>query len=369
MRLRLVGYSGERPPVPGTQVVNPEDPEPTPDPVPDPDDIPDPLVVVLNDGDVFNKGTYLAMGYNRFDVMCIGGAGGRAGNFKQLWNDLATANVDGAHGDLVFTSYKYGFGGAGGGGGVHRVKGRLALLPTNVPVVVGQAGADGAFVQEVAPGHDWRDGEVHYANPVVSPGGDGGVSSFGGVICRASGGKGGVGLSGGAGGLGNAANAGGGPVPAYIGGSRDPSTGTTTGGHPNPGTWDGKIGSGGAGGAGSIIAAFGGFASGGAGRVPGSLGPLDGATGAFSGADQSVSGKGDFGQAFGIDYTRVAPDPSALGYNYLVASHYDAPVAIPGSGGGATLFPLTGDLTPYGSKVVGRSGAGAVVVRLTYAIV
>src|SRR4051794_10577290 len=116
MRMRLVGYSGARPPVPGTAPVTPEDPEPTPDPIPD--DIPQPLVLVLANGDEFRKADYLAQGYNRFDVMCVGAAGGRAGVVKQIIPDSGThKQVSPPPGDdLFWDSYRYVYGGAGGGG-------------------------------------------------------------------------------------------------------------------------------------------------------------------------------------------------------------------------------------------------------------
>lgn len=369
MRLRLVGYSGVRPPVPGTEVVDPEDPGPTPDPPPD--EIPPPLTLVLNNGDEFHKATYLALGYNRFDVMCIGAAGGHAGTAKQTIPDSGThKQVAPLDYDLYWNAFRYIFGGAGGGGGVHRIKGRLALLPTNVPVVVGNAGADGENSEITSAFHDWRTGSIGYAAaPVPAAGGDGGASSFGGTICRASGGKGGVGVIGGAGGTGNAIGSGGGPSSAYTGTTHNPSTGEITPGVMTPGTWDGKIGKGGAGGRGVTLRALDGdFASGGAGIAN----EVRGADGAYSATDPSVSGPGAAGAGFGFDYTRITGEFSGgvgTGYNILVASHYDTASANPGAGGGATAFPLTGELAQYGSKVGGLDGKGAVIVRLTYAIV
>lgn len=375
MRLRLIGFSGERPPVPGTEIVNPEDPEPGPDPTPDPDDIPPPLVLVLADGSSFHKADYLTLGYNRFDVMCIGGAGGNAGKVTQIIPDSGSHATDIFHSDydLYWDSYRYVFGGAGGGGGVHRIKGRLALLPTLVPVVVGAAGANGAASVVNSPFHDWRSGSDGYAaTPTPNPGTDGGASSFGGTICRASGGKGGIGLSGGAGGIGNKDGAGGGLTQAYTGSTGDGTGGggVVTPGHMNQGAWDGKIGAGGAGANGTVPKALGGgFGSGGTSIAD----AVRGADGAYSAADPSVSGKGEAGLGFGFDYTRIIPD-GTTGYNKLVASHYDVLGAKPGAGGGATAFPLTGSLFQYGSKSgsslgVGIHPDGIVIVRLTYAIV
>lgn len=388
MRLRLVGYSGVRPPVPGTVPVSPEDPEPAPETPPD--EIPQPLVLFLNDGEEFHKGDYLALGYNRFDVMCIGGAGGRSGTVKETIPDSASHAIDLSHYDydLYWDAPRYIFGGAGGGGGVHRVKGRLALLPTTIPVVVGQPGADGGYSEVRTPFHDWRSGANGYPLPSVPPsGGDGGASSFG-IICRASGGKGANGSFGGPGGIGNADGAGGGPFESWTANTGGPgnSNAPTTSAHLNNGSWDGKIGAGGAGGVGSVVAALNGDVAAGGARLGGDLNgghngyssAGDGASGAYSAGDTSVSGKGQLGSGFGIDYSRIihqviypADGPPYLsGYNYVATGyHFDAIVAIPGAGGGATTFPLTGDLTQYGSKAQGRDGKGAVVIRLSYAIV
>jgi len=370
MRFRLFGYSGVRPPVPGTEVVDPVDPGPEPE-VP-PDEIPEPLTIVLEDGDTFHKATYLAMGYNRFDVMCIGAAGGHAGHSKQTIPDSGShRNSLPLDYDLYWNSLRHVFGGAGGGGGAHRIKGRLALLPTNVPVIVGDAGADGAYADITSPFHDWRTGSDGLAHaPTPNPGGDGGYSSFGTTICRASGGKGGVGLLGGAGGVGNSIIAGGGPTPAYIPPSGDPGGpehGPTSPGLMNPGAWDGKIGKGGAGGKGTIIAALGGFGGGGV-ASPFGLDAVKGADGAYSAVDSSVSGHGAGGFGFDLDGTRITPD-GITGNNMLVPTHYSALGANPGAGGGATAFPITGSLTQHGSKAGGLDGKGAVIIRLSYAIV
>jgi hypothetical protein len=378
VRLRLVGYSGPRPPVPGTEPVDPIDPNPEPDPPPDPGDVPPPLVVVLNNGDVFRKADYLALGYNRFDVMCIGAAGGHAGTIKQIIPDSGphSQNAQALDYDLYWNSYRYIFGGAGGGGGVHRIKGRLALLPTNVPVVVGQPGADGAYSEVNAPFHDWRSGDGGYAAAPQAPAGaDGGMSSFGGTICRASGGKGGVSTDGGAGGIGNVDGAGGGPTPAYNAGSFNPVTGQTTVGSMNPGKWDGKIGSGGAGGRGTMLLALKGeYARGGAGHAE----DVRGADGAYLSTEPSVSGKGAAGVGFGFDYTRITSEiiyptdgqnPYFSGYNMLVGARYDASYVNPGAGGGAKPFMLNGENKQYGSKAPGAEPNGLVIVRLSFAIV
>lgn len=350
MRLRLVGYSGVRPPVPGTTPVDPVDPPPDTDPAP-PDDIPAPLVLVLANGSEFMKGDYLALGYNRFDVMCIGGAGGQGGRFKQTIPDSATYDqlVDGA--DIYFNSYRFGFGGAGGGGGVHRVKGRLALLPSVCPIVVGQPGEDGAYFEVTSAFHNWRSG-VYAAQPDFVAGTDGGASSFGGNICRASGGKAGSATNGGAGGIGNAGGSGGGAAPEVNG------------------VWNGTVGSGGGGGQGSVISALNG-------NAPTGANAKDGGKGAVSVADPNTGGPAGSAGIIGLDFDRVLPEiiyptdgsnPHASGKNYISHQHADGFVAGGGFGGGARPFLINGDFTSYGSKVDGHP-EGLVIVRLTYAIV
>jgi hypothetical protein len=352
MRTRFVGYSGERPPVPGTEPVDPIDPNPDPPPDPDDPSIPDPLTLTLATGE-FHKLDYLAMGYNRFDVMCIGAAGGNAGHVKQTIPDSAPHKQSPPFDyDLYFNSYVHFFGGGGGGGGVHRVKGRLALLPTIVPVVVGQAGADGAYSEVVAPFHHWSSGGTGEIPVTIPPGEDGEASSFGGTICRASGGKGAPGQGGGAGGIGNAELSGGGAAPGQNG------------------PWDGVIGSGGGGGSGAkILAVNGTYASGGGSGTAGG-------DGAVSAADPTTKGLGRVSEGFGLDYTRVTSETVGgvlTGYNTLVGAHYEALNATGGAGGGAKPFLINGENAQYGSKTSSGLATtphenGLVVIRLTYII-
>lgn len=351
MRLRLVGYSGARPPVPGTTPVPPVDPDPEPDPVPDPGDIPSPLVVVLADGAEFRKADYLALGYNRFDVMCIGAAGGRGGVVHHSY--FRRSNQPSGY--VIYRAHHWAFGGGGGGGGVHRIKGRLALLPTVCPVVVGQAGADGGFDEQILGITVWNpqggpDGGDTPPPFVIPPGTDGEASSFGGVICQASGGKAGgttpgvsSGGGGGIGGIGNRTDAGGGPVGA--------------------GSWDGKIGSGGRGGAGGALQ-----------DTYGAVNPLtppilatSGQKGAYSAGEPAVSGPG--GAPAPITVTETYYELHEGADTIYTENQGRAFNLLPGAGGGVTAFPLNGDLAQYGSKAGGKPGHGAVVVRLTYAIV
>lgn len=348
MRARLVGYSGARPPVPGTEPVVPIDPNPDPPPDPDDPSIPDPLTLALEDGVDFHKLEYLALGYNRFDVICIGGAGGSAGHFAETIPDSAPHKQTPPNDyDLYFNSFIHRFGGGGGGGGIHRVKGRLALLPTVVEVVVGSAGDDGGLIAVTAPFHDYHSGGHGgiSSEPDIPPGEDGEASSFGGTICRASGGKGAVGTAGGAGGIGNAELPGGGAAAGANG------------------TWNGVIGSGGGGGSGGSIAAFPDSSINSSYAGPGAPGGI----GAVSTADPVTQGPGDYGAGYGFDITLI-DGSSATPYNLLYGGHTDAAHAFGGHGGGAKPFVLNGETDQYGSKAGGRSGEGLVIIRLTYVI-
>lgn len=347
MRLRLVGYSGDRPPVPGTVVVPPKDPNPIPPGPVDPggDGSPaGPLLVAFAADTVFHKADYLALGYNRFEVMCIGGAGGQGQGFRQTYQD----------------SIRHCIGAGGGGGGVHRVKGRLSLLPSEVPILVGAAGVAPAFIDL---------GEsANPAIPALSDGGDGGLSSFGGVICRASGGKGGkknaytMKPPGGDGGVGNAGAA---------------------GGNAGEGKWDGTIGSGGVGGWGATFANaarlyngnnpplwpsvqtmiyYGGAAEAGMGYK-----------GAYSADEPTTSGPEDPVKKLDFTFTEVYIDYSQnpAGVRSYRDKH-DYFSIVPGMGGGAKTFLLNGDNEIYGSARPGSPFAhpqGIVLVRLTYVVV
>jgi len=358
VRFRLVGYTGTRPPVPGVTPVDPNDPPPEPPP-PDPSTIPDPLVLKYYTDDVFHPLEYLAMGYNHFDVMCIGAAGGRGGRVKQVVPTSATHWVFPPPYDLLyFNALRYLFPGGPGGGGVHRVQGRLILLPTECPVVVGQPGADAANLERTeayqGAGFNWPS----IAFPV---GGDGGHSSFGDTVCRASGGDGGgkYGIAGGHGGIGNSLTPGGG------------------GNQVTDGTWDGKIGGGGGGGeGGDIRLSY--YQSGNPSGVSGVFAPRPGTRGAYSSSDTSV--RGDAGapnpyNGVDTDYTKIGTSGSE---NYLYTEHFSYAVKGPGyaggdsgAGGGATAFPLDGELVQWGSWAGGINAsvaAGLVVVRLTYKI-
>lgn len=239
-------------------------------------------------------------------------------------------------------------GGAGGGGGLHHTSGLLSALSTLTPVVVGAAGADGApgqstvnglwtpmpdtiFLFDVSgpPSTERRMHELYnYFNPlqyryptpvsfnVPQVGSDGGYSTFGTTLCRASGGKGGGAsvtwpggvktytAAGGAGGKGNQTTAGGG------------GAGSTSGANGADGTWDGVIGKGGGGGRGGH---------------PPSVGSSSGGQGSYSFADTSVYGNRGIRELF-----------------------------VPGGGGGAKIGTFK-----FGGAAVSWLPQGAVILRLT----
>lgn len=276
--------------------------------------------------------------------------------------------------------------GAGGGGGLQVVARALADLPEACSVVVGQAGLDAAVGQVLANGGwrpqvenwYWANGwspyplgaamvggaipvgsdEYYWANGVSEwmrnyfnpgdshfppqPGTDGGVSSFGGDICRASGGKGGrpakvfsggavvVDGDGGDGGAGNRIDAGGGGL-----GSVDPSV------NGKDGIWTPEqVGQGGGGGHGGKYVVTYGWGQAG----PGTGAPTTQMTPATSG------GKGSFSYA----------DTSVYGPSQQRANLAGFPIK-PGGGGGARA---PGN-RKYGSRALSYNPNGVVLVRLT----
>jgi hypothetical protein len=292
----------------------------------------DPLVLTLVNGVPFLKADYVDLGYTKFDVLCIGAAGGRGGNAAP---PLGTGG-----------SYIAAYGGGGAGGGMQIVSGLLSSLPSSCAVVVGAAGADGT--DDLTPG----------SLAAVTNGGDGGLSSFNGTLCRGSGGKGGqcpttltdgslVSAYGGEGGKGNKSTpgsntgpttylpigGGGGQQSPYI----DPTTAAdgrlnwTAGGDPE------GVGYGGGGGGGGVKK----FVSG----VP---------TVIFNG------GPGGAGPASDIEtrYRGTPGVPTGPGLGI-------GPGGGGGAGGGTRVTPFTHILRTYGSKEPNSTPNGAVVIRLT----
>lgn len=294
---------------------------------------------------------------------------------EMIWNPrhlMQVATYTAAHIDP--RNQYYGMGGSGGGGGLHVVSGNLADLPASVPVVVGVSGTDAGYGQTVARiswvplpesfGYVYASSPNPTENrlhqlynyfrplqqkyppprtsiPVPTVGQDGGVSSFGGTICRASGGKGGqpgrvwdhhdssvpyypevflLNGAGGDGGAGNRSVAGGGGAGGAGGDDINGSDGT----------WDGTIGKGGGGGRGY------GYNNNPGGSLefgppPATIQkPSNGGQGAYSFADTSVFGPREF-----------------------KSTHTG------GGGGGAHL-----GARKFGSHALGYSPNGAVLLRI-----
>jgi hypothetical protein len=286
-----------------------------------------PIVLVFTADGAFSAAPYLAAGYSVFEAMCIGGGGGRGGNYfgKDFNHTANTLHI---------------YGGEGGGGGSQHVKGVLSALPDPCGVVVGAAGTAGT--------DRLTDSTVEYDVPTTD-GGDGGHSSFNdGALptCRASGGKGGKRVytatvdidpasDGGDGGAGNSTTAGGGGTGGLAGTLTSspfpeppvsPGVGTLIGG---VGTLVGAVGKGGGGGPGGmgIIAPVA------AQRIKATKGEK----GSYNPSDQSVM---DTGGPLNLD----------TGLEIW-----------PGAGGGARVTPLNDSIYVYGRGGV----AGIVVVRLT----
>lgn len=237
------------------------------------------MTLVLPHGYVFNKADFIALGFTHYEVMCVGAAGGRGGksNFREAG----------------FTGHEiYTMGGSGGGGGLEVVSGALGDLPDACAVVVGAAGADGADGVYSYGAYGGSDGAGTLDRG--DPGTDGGASTFGATICRASGGKGGLappannkkiaasgndamrtvwdgskwitevraGGNGGQGGKGGQTTAGGGGAGgASVAGGYHPASGNhantpQTLSEPENGSWDGDIGEGGGGGRGGSLALY-----------------------------------------------------------------------------------------------------------------
>lgn len=270
----------------------------------------DPLVLRFDADQDLDVLKYTDLGYRNFDVICIGGGGGRGGG-------IDTENSG---------TFVKAYGGSGGGGGFHRVRGLLSALPDLCPVVVGQAGAQGTS---------------HRDNPALTTnGGNGEASTFNDDACRASGGEGGKRVqsnsvtvstqaNGGEGGAADRTLFGGGAAGGLAGtpSATGPGTAGTAG---SDGTFAYDRGQGGGGGAGGV-GKYGGI----------TCNPATaGGRGSYNPGDISVYGPG------------TLPDDD------LTINALDI---IPGKAGGAKASPLNGL-----STVFGLSGEpGIVIVRLT----
>lgn len=331
--------------------------------LPDPGDISNlpATSFLLEDGTVFEKAEWIAQGYINYEVWCIGAAGGRGGGL--------TGHQDGRINPGFIADGEGGGqwrGGGGGGGGVQRKAGLLSLLPDEVPVTVGQAGADGQNENNEAP--LLSDGSPNPAWIEPLPGEDGGYSLFGvigpSIVAAGGGGAGGLpttvflpegfdpassrlqylsyltsrrsGGIGGEGGRGFGLSGGG----AAGGFAIPPDGGPWTYENAHDGTWDGEIGEGGGGGMGGAFVNAG--ETGIAPREPDE--PLmvragQGGKGAYSFGDPSI---------FGIGQAASFPPG---GYAFT-----------PGTGGGARYKKLA--TNGYGSRAPGYNPNGVVFIRL-----
>lgn len=273
---------------------------------------PAPLVLTYTSDDTFDTLSYIDLGYTNFEVICIGGGGGRGGG-------IDTANT----GTLIRN-----FGGKGGGGGFHRIRGLLSALPDTCSVVVGSAGAAGTDDS---------------TNPAATTdGGDGEASTFNTNTCRASGGEGGkraqsnsdtvsTQADGGDGGIGNRVIAGGGAAGGTAGTPSSSGPGTPgTAGVDGSITNNGIIGKGGGGGAGGV-GKYGGTTCNAA---------TAGGRGSYNPGDTSVYGPG------------YSPTNDAASGSENI---------IPGDASGAKAAPLNGLPTLYGTS----GHDGVVIIRLT----
>lgn len=272
------------------------------------------MVFTYNANDAFAPAAYIAAGYTKFDVICIGGSGGQGGG-----SDGWLTNNDGTVPASASAPAKVP-GGAGGGGGIQRVSGLLSSLPSSCPVVVGAAGTPGT------PG----------VTASTSSGSDGGASSFAGTLCRASGGKAGANGSGGGGGtivranggdggIGGTTVAGGGGAHGVASPRTDAASGIWT-----PGTGIGSGGGGGAGGSATYPIAAGPAVT----TTTAATAATNGGNGAYNAADLSVYAPGSAAQ--------IDPHPSTTSVGAL----------LPGAAGGAKSFPISGLQTAYGSSAV-----------------
>lgn len=308
------------------------------------------LVLTYNANDALDVKSYMDQGYTRFDVICIGAAGGPGGGVNQPYNSA----------NFVYGYSNLSFGGAGGGGGSQRAKGYLGALPDSAPIVVGAGGAPGGVYTTDGPSGI----AAGTPPPGITDGGDGGASSFNGTTCRASGGKGGKKVNtleppnvtpnpftnmtnnGGAGGIGGTTVAGGGGaggVAIQLSAPNNPAVA------PAPGAWDPvtMIGSGGGGAAGG----------------------WDYKNAATTSTNRQVAQNGAGGAFNATDLAQYSPGSNAA--NQTVTTTVSAPV--PGYSGGAKAQALNGLGTTYGdsgplgtspsAQVAGKKGV--VIIRLT----
>lgn len=284
----------------------------------------EPLIVNItsNDAHLF-PASYGVSGYTHLEVICIGAGGGPGGGIDT--EDTGTQ----------IRSY----GGAGGGGGFHRFKDLISEFPFDCPSIIGVGGAMG---------------DNHISDPgLTTDGGDGGYTSFGGVVL-ASGGKGGKRVQsnsmtettlahGGEGGIGNSIVAGGGGTGAIAGIPSETDMGSGGNSAQDGLLLEDGIGEGGGGGAGGLTKY-------GATTYIGNS-ATDGGRGSYDPVDLSVYCPAGIANA----------DPGNPIYIVGVAD------IIPGGGGGAKATPLNNSPTLYGRarSLRWQGDPGVVVLRFT----
>lgn len=113
----------------------------------------------------FKRDPYLMAGYRNFDVMVVGGSGGRAGYAMNPWNDPQLGPMK-----------DYWYGAGGGGGSSKRVLGSLSDLATSIDISVGAAGSNGANGTNTS-GDGGRGGNSTFGGVAIAYGGYGGYGA------------------------------------------------------------------------------------------------------------------------------------------------------------------------------------------------
>lgn len=329
----------------------------------------------------FDAKSFADQGYTAAEIICIGAGGGAGGGY------FAPYEVDPNAPDPNTADWwgQRFYGGAGGGGGVHRVNLNLLLLPDSVDIKVGAGGLAGAWQNDPSRYQLTRNYGLEQLW-ATTDGGDGGYSSFGDTLCRASGGKGGKKVTevlwfdpavtilgsnarcaphsdGGDGGIGNSIVAGGGAAgakhieiqPGDIHTQNNGDVVLSPAVDSQGGTWDGTIGSGGGGGSGGAVLITGQHV----------IIPRDAWVATFYG-NASFGSEGNYSDAdtsFMGPRTEAVEDPN----NYVLTNATTRPV--PGPGGGAKTGPYSGLTAVYGRGVQlpvdAQALNGVVIVRLT----
>jgi hypothetical protein len=254
-------------------------------------------------------------GYTKYEAFLVGAASGFGGN---------AIGKSGTNGDGITL-----YGGGASGGGSLRLMDTLLAMAASEPIVVGDAGTDGADKNDnTTAGIGTAGGNTTFR----------GYSAYGGTPTP----NGGARINGNANGY--AAGGGGGN-----GGGNSANLGTGgLGSDPNGASWST---SGTPSGYAGTNAGTGYFQAGGTPPVVG---------GGFGGG----GGRGNLTGIFtGVSYTS---SPGATGNNTAYACTGASSVSNKGgAGGGADLFPITGVHEYYGTRQTGRFSSGAFVLKLS----